>query len=154
MENVPPSASDRPPDRWRQISATYQEAVELTAAKREAYLTHACGGDAQLRREVEALLAQDPPASFLGSPVTLPPGSRIGAYELLEVIGAGGMGIVYRARDLKLQREIALKVLPEAVVLDPDRVARFRREATLLASLNHPNIAIIHGLEKSQGAYA
>src|SRR5499426_1246243 len=154
MENVPPSASDRPPDRWRQISATYQEAVELTAAKREAYLTHVCGGDAQLRREVEALLAQDPPASFLRSPVTLPPGSRIGAYELLEVIGAGGMGIVYRARDLKLQREIALKVLPETVALDPDRIARFRREATVLAALNHPNIGAIYGFEDSGDVHA
>src|SRR5262245_47188622 len=142
------------PERWRQISAIYHEAAARRGQDREAYLAHTCGGDAALRREVEALLAQDPHASFLATPATLPPGSRIGAYELREVIGAGGMGIVYRARDLQLQRDVALKVLPEAVVLDPDRIARFEREAKTLASLNHPNIAIIHGLEKSQGTYA
>src|SRR5262249_51794806 len=90
----------------------------------------------------------------LASPLTLPPGSRIGAYELVEVIGAGGMGIVYRARDAKLRRDVALKVLPEAVALDPDRIARFRREAQVLASLNHPNIAAIHGFEDSGDVHA
>src|SRR5262249_1339253 len=96
---------------------------------------------------MESLLAQG--ESFLAQPVGLPAGSRLGAYELLEVIGAGGMGIVYRARDLKLQRDVALKVLPQGVASDPDRTARFHREATLLASLNHPNIAAIYGFEDS-----
>src|SRR5262245_38829335 len=108
------------PDRWRQISAIYQNAAARTGQDRDAYLTQACGGDVELRREVESLLAQG--ESFLASPMTLPSGSRIGAYELIEVIGAGGMGIVYRARDLKLQRDVALKALPEAVALDPDRI--------------------------------
>src|SRR5262245_24426719 len=149
MENVPPSASDMPPDRWREISAIYQEAAARTGKDRDAYLMHACRGNAELRRDVESLLAQDPHASFLASPVTLPTGSRIGAYELLEIIGAGGMGVVYRARDAKLQRDVALKILPAEVALDPDRIARFRREATVLASLNHPNIGAIYGFEDS-----
>src|SRR5262245_52043051 len=148
-----PSAGMRP-ERWRQISAIYQQAAPRTGKDRDAYLTRACDGDVDLRREIESLLAQDPHASFLASPVTLPPGSRIGTYELLEVVGAGGMGIVYRARDLKLQREVALKLLPEAVALDPERIARFRREATVLAALNHPNIGAIHGFEDSGDVHA
>jgi Tol biopolymer transport system component len=75
----------------------------------------------------------------------LSPGSRLGAYEITSVIGAGGMGEVYRAHDTKLNRDVAIKVLPELVAADPDRVARFEREAQTLASLNHPNIAQIHG---------
>src|SRR5215212_10001196 len=76
-------------------------------------------------------------------------GSRLGSYELLSPLGRGGMGEVYRARDLKLGREVAIKVLPEAFAADSDRLARFAREAQLLASLNHPNIAAVHGLEDS-----
>jgi serine/threonine protein kinase len=76
-------------------------------------------------------------------------GTRLGPYEILNPLGAGGMGEVYRARDTKLNRNVALKVLPEAFILDPDRLARFKREAQVLASLNHPNIAAIYGLEES-----
>jgi serine/threonine protein kinase len=83
--------------------------------------------------------------------MTLPVGSRIGPYEVLAAIGAGGMGEVYRARDIKLNRDVAIKVLPSAVAGDGDRLARFHREAQLLATLNHPNIAHIHGLEDSTG---
>ena len=75
------------------------------------------------------------------------PGRRLGPYEILSSIGAGGMGEVYRARDTKLSRDVALKVLPDAFAHDPDRLARFRREAQVLASLNHPNIAQIYGVE-------
>ena len=76
-------------------------------------------------------------------------GSRFGSYEVLSPLGAGGMGEVYRARDLKLGRLVAIKVLPESVVTDADRLARFEREAQVLASLNHPNIAAIYGVEES-----
>ncbi len=76
-------------------------------------------------------------------------GTRLGVYEIVGALGAGGMGEVYRARDPKLRREVAIKILPEALALDPDRVARFHREAELLASLNHPNIAAVYGLEES-----
>jgi serine/threonine protein kinase len=81
-------------------------------------------------------------------------GSRLGAYEILALIGAGGMGEVYRARDTRLHRDVALKVLPELFAADPDRLARFKREAQLLASLNHPNIAAIHGFEEAGGVQA
>src|SRR5690349_11638920 len=77
-------------------------------------------------------------------------GTRLGPYEILAPIGAGGMGEVYRAKDTKLGRDVALKILPEAFAADADRMARFEREAKLLAALNHPNIAAIYGLE--QGA--
>src|SRR5918996_1321343 len=80
--------------------------------------------------------------------MTLSPGARIGAYEIAALIGAGGMGEVYRARDTRLNRDVALKVLPELFAADPDRLARFKREAQLLASLNHPHIAAIYGLEE------
>src|SRR5262245_19721313 len=86
--------------------------------------------------------------------MALTPGTRLGPYEILSALGAGGMGEVYRATDINLGRQVAIKVLPEAFSQDPERVARFEREAKTLASLNHPNIAIIHGLEKSQGAFA
>ena len=80
--------------------------------------------------------------------VALAPGTRLGPHEIVVQIGAGGMGEVYRARDMKLNRDVALKVLPDAFARDPDRLARFEREAKALASLNHPNIAAIYGLEE------
>src|SRR5262245_27948493 len=86
--------------------------------------------------------------------MTLTVGTRLGAYETLSLIGSGGMGEVYRARDVKLNRDVALKVLPEAFTADPDRLARFTREAHVLASLNHPNIAAIYGFEESDGVRA
>src|SRR5215470_7351152 len=78
-------------------------------------------------------------------------GSRLGPYDILSPLGAGGMGEVYRAKDTKLGRDVALKILPASFTTDPDRVARFRREAQVLASLNHPHIAQIYGLEESNG---
>src|SRR5687767_4040770 len=79
--------------------------------------------------------------------MSLPAGSRIGPYEVIGPLGAGGMGEVYRARDAKLQRDVAIKILPPAFANDPERLARFEREAQVLASLNHPNIAAIYGFE-------
>src|SRR5436190_8751793 len=81
-------------------------------------------------------------------------GSRIGPYEVSSALGAGGMGEVYRATDTVLKRQVALKALPPDVAADPERVARFQREAELLAALNHPNIAHLHGIEKSDGIFA
>ena len=86
--------------------------------------------------------------------MALAPGSRLGAYEILSLIGSGGMGEVYRARDSRLNRDVAIKVLPADVAADHDRLARFEREAQVLASLNHPNIAQIHGVDDSSGAPA
>jgi serine/threonine-protein kinase len=86
--------------------------------------------------------------------LSLTPGTRLGAYEIIAAIGAGGMGEVYRARDTKLNRDVALKILPETFAADPDRLTRFTREAQTLAALNHPNIAQIHGLEDSSSVHA
>ena len=86
--------------------------------------------------------------------MVLTPSSRLGPYEILLPLGAGGMGEVYRARDTKLGRDVALKVLPEALANNADRMARFEREAQVLALLNHPNIAAIYGLEESSGVRA
>src|SRR4051812_14327195 len=78
-------------------------------------------------------------------------GRQIGSYRILSILGAGGMGEVYRARDLKLERDVAIKVLPDAFLSDPDRVSRFEREARVLASLNHPHIGAIYGFEDAGG---
>ena len=86
--------------------------------------------------------------------MSLVPGARLGPYEIVKPLGAGGMGEVYRARDAKLNRDVAIKVLPDSFAGDPERLARFQREAQVLASLNHPHIAIIHGLEHADGAHA
>src|ERR1041384_4467459 len=77
--------------------------------------------------------------------------TRLGSYEIQSALGVGGMGEVYRAHDIKLGRDAAIKVLPEAFAHDPDRLSRFEREAKILASLNHPNIAAIYGLERDAG---
>ena len=86
--------------------------------------------------------------------MSLTPGTRLGPYEITAQIGVGGMGEVYRATDTDLKRSVAIKVLPESLAADAERLARFQREAEVLASLNHPNIAQIHGLEKSAGTIA
>ena len=81
--------------------------------------------------------------------MSLQPGTRLGSYEVTALIGQGGMGEVYRARDTKLGRDVSLEVLPDLFADDPERLARFQREARVLALLNHPNIASIYGLEES-----
>src|SRR5262245_59868785 len=155
-------------DRWRQISRLYHAALERPAEERTAFLAEACAGDEELRREIESLLAQGASADGVlsgGAVVaaaglvshvedSVLTGHRIGAYQVLAPIGAGGMGVVYRARDTRLGREVAIKILPRAFTADADRLARFEREARVLASLNHPAIAAIHGVEESDGIRA
>ena len=137
----------------------------LPAERRLAYLAEACGGNEALRQEVESLLASDERAkSFLETPAAIQvqdafaaknlESQRIGPYQIEAWIGAGGMGEVYKALDTKLNRQVAIKVLLPAVADDPDRLARFSREAQVLASLNHPHIAQIHGLEDAGGVPA
>src|SRR4029079_910393 len=92
---------------------------------------------------VTSAVPYNPPTSM-----SLSSGVRLGSYEILSKIGEGGMGEVYRARDTKLGRDVALKFLPEAFATDPERLARFQREAHLVASLNHPHIAAIYGLDE------
>src|SRR5206468_3286237 len=99
-------------------------------------------------------LEGSPVSSMVEPPPALIRGQKLGNFEIVEPIGKGGMGEVYRARDSKLGRDVALKVLPEVFAGDQDRMARFQREARVLASLNHPHIATIHGLEEAKGIRA
>ncbi|MGB8438004.1 MAG: protein kinase [Candidatus Acidiferrales bacterium] len=143
------------PEAWQEIKNVLAEALERTPEQRSAYLDQACP-DPNNRREVESLLLADKEAqqSFLSGPglasaEELAAGRRLGIYEIVARIGAGGMGDVYQARDTKLGRSVAIKVLRLEFDHDPERLSRFQREARLLASLNHPNIATIYGLEQS-----
>jgi eukaryotic-like serine/threonine-protein kinase len=149
--------------RWGQVSRLFHAARALDADARAAFLAAECGRDAALRREVESLLAQPDEswqtslteAQAMAEPMSATMiGRQIGGYRLQVLLGAGGMGEVYRARDLKLGRDVAVKVLPRDVMSDPDRLARFEREARVLAALNHPNIATIHGIEEMDGSRA
>ena len=143
------------PEAWQEIKNVLAEALERTPEQRSAYLDQACP-EPNKRREVESLLLADKQAqhSFLSGPALgsteeLAVGRRLGIYEIVARIGAGGMGDVYQARDTKLGRSVAIKVLRLEFDHDPERLSRFQREARLLASLNHPNIATIYGLEQS-----
>ena len=93
-------------------------------------------------------------ATMAATPIMLTPGRRVGSYDILAKLGAGGMGEVYKAHDTTLNRDVAIKVLPDVMALDPERVTRFRREAQSLAALNHPNVALIYGLEDAATAHA
>ena len=150
------------PERLRQIEDLYHSARECEPGKRSAFLSGACRGDPELRREVESLLAQDParegmldrPAAALledSAVMMLAAGTRLGPYQIEARIGAGGMGEVYQAHDTKLRRDVAIKVLPANFVNDPERLSRFQREARMLAALNHANIATVFGLERFDG---
>src|SRR5262245_37211543 len=151
-------------ERWRRVGQLYEAALQRTAADHDAFLESACGGDELLRAEVERLLkANDQAGDFLASPAwdvapsgfvagtnarhTSLVGRHVGHYRILALLGRGGMGDVYRALDSTLNREVAVKVLPDLFSQDADRVARFKREAHVLASLNHANIGAIHGFE-------
>jgi serine/threonine protein kinase len=149
------------PEHWRRVEELFHAALERAPKARRTFLDAACGGDTELRQQVEMLVSKDEHAgSLLEKPVladfaaTLDSrgtlvGLQFGPYRILRLLGAGGMGEVYRAHDSKLDRDVAMKVLPTAFARDPERLARFRREARTLASLNHPNIAAIYGLEES-----
>jgi len=145
-------------DRWQEVKKVLAGALERAPGERRAYLDRACA-EPDLRREVESLIAADEQAqtSFLAQPVLpakeLAIGSRLGRYEILARIGAGGMGDVYSARDSKLGRSVAIKVLPSEFVDDPERLARFQGEARMLASLNHPNIVTVHSFEEIGGVH-
>ena len=147
-------------ERWHQITEMFHAARERDPGRREAFLADACREDATLRREVEAMLHGHDDAGHFGEiplftslgpdqEMRLAPGARLGPYEIIAALGAGGMGEVYRAHDTRLSRDVAIKILPRTFADNTERLTRFRREARVLASLNHPNIAAIHGLEKS-----
>jgi serine/threonine protein kinase/Tol biopolymer transport system component len=142
--------------RWRRISRIYHDALARDPAARDAFVRDACGSDEALRHEVASLLAQPSAAGVLtenpwteyDEELSLS-GRQLGSYQLRDLIGAGGMGEVYRAHDSKLGRDVAIKILPRAFTRHPERLARFEREGRLLAALNHPHIAAIYGVEES-----
>jgi hypothetical protein len=153
------------PAGWERVAEIYDAALARAADERAAFVADACGEDDDLRREVESLLSHASDASgFLEtsalelagraiaarSPASMV-GRRLGQYEIVSLIGAGGMGEVYQARDTRLQRDVAIKCLPTAVASDAESRARLEREARLLATLNHPNIAAIYGVEEADG---
>ena len=154
------------PERWREVERLYQAALERDPAERAALLTNACGADDALRREVESLLDYHPKAKdFIETPAHLAhlphvadmvralepssvpgrfAGRTLGVYKLKSLIGAGGMGEVYRAVDTRLNRTVAIKTLPERLANDPERRERLEREAKAISSLNHPNICTLY----------
>ena len=156
------------PERWQNVERLYHAARAQPVDARAGFLDAACAGDVDLQREVESLLAEptsangilDEPAlvvaaQMISNPVgTMMIGRRIGAYQVQTLLGAGGMGEVYRARDTKLGRDVAIKILPRAFTSDPERLARFEREARMLASLNHQHIGAIYSLEEADGVRA
>ena len=159
---------DLTPDRWRRLDTLLAGAFARDPDERTAFLRAACGNDARLYGEALALLGQageaarllgDSAADFAPSLLReagpaadeLGPGDRLGPYEIEAEIGRGGMGVVYLGRDTKLDRAVAIKALPEHLSDDPDRLARFEREAKTLAQLSHPNVAGIYGVEESGG---
>ena len=150
------------PETWPTLSKLLDEWLDLPEESRSSWLEGLAPEYAALLPALRELTENHKSAASAGFLDTLPKvadglelfvpmslsiGTRLGPYEILSLLGAGGMGEVYRARDTKLKREVALKVLPEAFAHDPDRMARFQREAEVLAALNHPNIAAIYGLE-------
>src|SRR5450755_1254806 len=158
------------PEHWERVALLHRAALQHEESRRTAFLQDACAGDEVLRGEVESLLAYEGKAeNFMEVPALgvvakqlaerhalrmgIGSGTKLGPYEILAPLGAGGMGEVYRARDSKLNRDVALKILPAMFANDAERMARFRREARVLASLNHPNIGSIYGLEESNNLH-
>ena len=146
------------PERWREIKKVLGDALERAPEERSAYIAQVCA-EPDLRREVESLIAAHdqahtifltPPGAEQKEPAV---GERLGSYEILARIGAGGMGVVYRAADTKLRRAVALKVLPPEMARDPERLARFQREARSVAALNHPHIVTLHSVEEVDGIH-
>src|SRR5215470_10091390 len=157
--------------RWQQIETIYHAALERAPDERAAFLADACADDSGLLREVEELLRHDgaewsfmqdnalavaaqalEPNELSQTAPQLFPGQGVGAYKILALLGRGGMGVVYRARDERLRREVAIKVLPASLAHDADRLRRFEQEAHATSALNHPNILTIYDIGSHEGA--
>jgi len=152
-------------ERWATVKRIHQAALELEASERTVFLDEACAGDEKLRREVESLQAyEDDAASFMElpaveatarvlseAPETTLVGRTLSHYQVVSLLGAGGMGEVYLALDPRLDRTVALKILPGDLASDADRMQRFTREAKAASALNHPNVATIYDVGESDG---
>ena len=150
-------------DRWNDVERIVHSALMRDQHERAAFIARACGDDSALAAEVESLLARETTTDhFLSTPAAALMamsedggtfiGRQFGTYTIVELLGVGGMGEVYRARDRQLDRDVAIKTLPPLFINDADRLARFEREAKILAALNHPQIGAIYGLERIDGA--
>ena len=151
------------PERWQQIDHLFQAALAYEPTKRGEFLAGKCAADEPLRLEVESLLSSleeaegfiEAPAADLAAELlnshrsTYEPGYQIQNYRIVRHLGSGGMGEVYLAEDIRLNRKIALKILPPHFTVNPDRVRRFEREARAASALNHPNIVTIHEIGQS-----
>ncbi len=154
------------PERWQQVDKLLEEALEQQPDRRAAFLDEACNGDAALRQEVESLLSahgkagdfieapalEVAAAAHRGAGVRIVAGQQLGPYKILSLLGAGGMGEVYRAKDDRIGREVAIKVLPSAFSADADRLRRFEQEARAAGRLNHPNILALYDVGTHEGS--
>jgi serine/threonine protein kinase len=154
------------PQRWQQIDQLFHAALGYEPAQRRDFLISACGDDEALRLEVESLISSHEEAeSFIETPAGdvaagllgrqepgFKPGQQIEKYKIVRQLGAGGMGEVYLADDLRLKRNVALKLLPPHFTVNPDRVRRFEREARAASALNHPNIVTVYEIGQTNSA--
>src|SRR5262245_60455877 len=144
------------PERWQRVTEIFHAALARETGQRAAFVAEACGGDAALQADVETLLAGDARAENGGDPLVTPrervqAGTALGPYRIESAIGAGGMGEVYKARDTRLNRTVAIKVLPAAFANEPELRQRFEREAQAIAALKHSHICVLHDVGREDG---